>query len=219
MKKWLWLTAHSDSHKEMYERHFFPSFDQYLAPHCQLQKRLLPYYAGNFGEEAFNEMGRESIAYTANVLRQNIGRHIVVSGCDLRFYRDFMPEIEAALEAAELVGLNDVYGPVCGELLAFVCSERIIALYDWIAAHDRQYSNEQFTLNAGIKALGIHAAMMPTNFWTVGHQGAQIWSPGNPVVPPQDIALHHANFTIGAENKLALLDAVFAAVSDNNPSA
>ena len=220
MKKWLWLTAHSDSHRAMYEKHFLPSFNQYLAPHCELKTRVLPYYAGSFGEEAFNEMGRESVNYTANILRQNTGRHIVVSGCDIRFYRDFMADIEAALEHAELVGINDIHGPICGELLAFVCSERIVALYDWIVANDRQFGNEQWTLNAGIRALGINAVMMPDTFWTVGHQGTGVWNAGDPVAPPKDICLHHANFTIGAANKMALLDAVLTSLSaDTAPSA
>lgn len=211
MKKWLWIMGHSDSHRAMYEKHFLPSFNKYLAPHCELQTRVLTYYAGSFGEDAFNEMGRESVAYTANILRQNIGRHIVASGCDLRFYRDFMADIEAALAGAELAGINDIYGPICGDFLAFVCSERIVALYDWIAANDRQYGNEQWTLNAGIRALGINAVMMPDTFWTVGHQGTGIWKKGDPVHPPKGICLHHANFTIEVENKMALLDAVMAA--------
>jgi hypothetical protein len=213
MKKWLWLTAHSDSHRAMYEKHFLPSFSKYLAPHCELQTRVLPYYAGSFGEDAFNKMGRESVGHTANILRQNIGRHIVVSGCDIRFYRDFMADIEDALQHAELVGMNDIYGPVCGELLAFVCSERIVALYDWIVTNDHRFQNEQWTLNAGIRELGINAAMMPDTFWTVGMQGTGVWKQGDPVRPPKGISLHHANFTIGAENKMALLDAVFAAVT------
>jgi hypothetical protein len=217
MKKWLWLTAHSDSHKEMYEKHFLPSFNDHLAKHCELSTRVLPYYAGSFGEDAFNEMGRESVAYTAGVIRQNIGRHMVVSGCDFRFYKDFMAEIEDALKGRDLVGLNDIYGPVCGDFLAFVASEKIVALYEWIVANDRQYGNEQWTLNAGIKSLGLSVAMLPETFWTVGMQGG--WQ-GSAVSPPKDLRLHHANFTIGAANKLLLLDAVeSAARADTAPSA
>jgi hypothetical protein len=215
MKKWLWLTAHSASHKEMYKKHFLPSFNQHLAKHCQLSTRVLPYYAGSFGEDAFNEMGRESVAYTAAVIKENIGRHMVVSGCDFRFYQGFMPEIDGALEGCDIVGLNDIYGPVCGDFLAFVASEKIVALYEWIVANDLQYGNEQWTLNAAIKALGFSVTLLPETFWTVGMQGG--WS-GGAVNPPKDISLHHANFTIGAENKMALLDAVQAAVAaDTGP--
>jgi hypothetical protein len=210
MKKWLWLTAHSASHKDMYERHFLPSFNQHFAKHCELSTRVLPYCAGSFGEDAFNEMGRESVAYTAGVIKENIGRHMVVSGCDFRFYQDFMPDLERALEGRDLVGINDIYGPVCGDFLAFVASEKIVALYEWIVANDLQYGNEQWTLNAGIKALGLSVEIMPETFWTVGMQGG--WQ-GGAVNPPKNICLHHANFTIGAENKMALLDAVQAAVA------
>ena len=213
MKKWLWLTAHSASHKDMYEKHFLPSFNEHLAEHCELITRVLPYYAGSFGEDAFNEMGRESVAYTAGVIKQNFGRHIVVSGCDLRFYKNIMPDIKATLRGCETVGLNDIYGPVCGELLAFVASDKIVALYEWIVANDHQYGNEQWTLNAGLRTLGFNCQMMPDTYWTIGMQGTGVWQKGNLVSPPEDISLHHANFTIGAENKIALLDAVQAAVA------
>jgi hypothetical protein len=220
MKKWLWLTAHSASHKDMYDKHFLPSFNQHLAKHCELSTRVLPYYAGSFGEDAFNEMGRESVAYTCGIIKQNIGRHIVVSGCDLRFYKDIILDIEKALQNCDLVGLNDIHGPVCGELLAFVASEKIVALYEWIVANDRQYGNEQWTLNAGLRALGLNCQMMPGTYWTAGMQGTGVWQKGDHVAPPKDICLHHANFTIGAENKMALLDAVQAAVAgDTTPSA
>jgi uncharacterized Zn-binding protein involved in type VI secretion len=62
--------------------------------------------------------------------------------------------------------------------------------------------------------------MMPGTYWTAGMQGTGVWQKGDHVAPPKDICLHHANFTIGAENKMALLDAVQAAVAgDTTPSA
>ena len=117
------------------------------------------------------------------------------------------------MRSHEIVGMNDIYGPICGDFLAFVASERIAALYDWIVANDRQYSNEQWTLNAGLVAMGFSVFMLPESFWTVGMQGTGVWSKGDAVFPPRGICLHHANYTIGADNKMALLDAVAAAVA------
>jgi hypothetical protein len=154
-------------------------------------------------------MGRKQVRILADEVRNNLGRKMVLSGCDFRFYSSFMPEIERALIGHEIVGLNDVHGPVCGDFLAFTASEKIASLFDWIGLHDHHFSNEQWTLNAGIQNLGISTTLLPDRFWTFGLQHGIPWEPGLEVFPPVNLALHHANWTIGAQNKEALLQAVY----------
>jgi len=209
MKPWLWLTACSPSHQDMMDRHFLPSFKKYLEADCELSIRKIDYHCGNFGEASFNEMGRKGVSILADEIRKNIGRQMVSSGCDFRFYSSFMPEVERTLIGHEMVGINDVYGPVCGDFLAFTASEKIASLFDWIGLNDHNFPNEQWTLNEGIKQLGIAVALLPDRFWTFGLQYGSPWEFGMDVSPPINLALHHANFTIGSKNKEALLQAVY----------
>ena len=215
MKSWLWLTACSSSHQGLMDRHFLPSFGKYLESDCELsiEKRD---YCGNFGDPAFNEMGRKSVLILAKKIRENLGRKMITSGCDFRFYSSFMPEIERALIGSEMVGINDVYGPVCGDFLAFTASEKIASLFDWIGLHDHNFPNEQWTLNAGIQQLEISTNLLSDRFWTFGLQSGTPWELGMPVFPPLNLALHHANWTIGSENKEALLQAVYERFLENN---
>jgi hypothetical protein len=216
MKSWLWLTACSSSHQGMMDRHFLPSFGKYLEEDCELNIRKLDYHCGNFGEASFNEMGRKGVRVLADEVRKNIGRRMISSGCDFRFYSSFMPEIDRALVGSEMVGINDVYGPVCGDFLAFTASEKIASLFDWIGLHDHNFPNEQWTLNAGIQQLEISTNLLSDRFWTFGLQSGTPWECGMPVFPPMNLALHHANWTIGAENKEALLQAVYERFLENN---
>ena len=209
MKSWLWLTACSSSHQGMMDSHFLPSFKKYLEKDCMLNIRKIDYHCGNFGELAFNEMGRKQVCILANLIRENLGRRIVSSGCDFRFYSSFMPEVEQALVGHEIVGINDIHGPVCGDFLAFTASEKIASLFDWIGLHDHHFPNEQWTLNAGIQHIGISFTLLPDRFWTFGLQHGIPWEPGLEVLPPANLALHHANWTCGAKNKEALLQAVY----------
>ena len=208
MKSWLWLTACSPSHQGMMDRHFLPSFQKYLEADCTLSIRKIDYACGNFGDPAFNEMGRQSVRIIADQVRENLGQQMIVSGCDFRFYSSFMPEVGRALIGHDIVGLNDVHGPVCGDFLAFIASEKIATLFDWIGLNDHNFPNEQWTLNAGIRHLAISAALLPKRFWTFGLQSGIPWQPGLEVLPPANLALHHANWTYGSENKEALLQAV-----------
>lgn len=208
MKPWLWLTAASDSHTPILMKHFLPSWARHLEPFSELQVEALRGDCGKFGEEAFNEMGRIAVLRLSKKVRENPGRKMIVSGCDFHFYAPFIGEVEAALNGHDIVGMNDIYGPVCGDFLAFVASDRIADLFLWIHTHDRSFSNEQFTLNAALSELGFRVCLLPDTFWTYGLESKGKWEPGAEVHPPIDIRLHHANWTIGSENKMALLDAV-----------
>jgi hypothetical protein len=218
MKSWLWLTACSPSHQGMMDSHFLPSFGKYLEADCELSIRKIDHYCGNFGELAFNEMGREGVRILANRIRENLGRCMVSSGCDFRFYSSFMPEVEHALVGHEIVGINDVHGPICGDFLAFTASEKIASLFDWVGLNDHHFPNEQWTLNAGILKLGISANLLSDRFWTFGLQSGIPWECGMDVLPPMNLALHHANWTIGSKNKEALLQAVYDRTLQNEKS-
>ena len=59
----------------------------------------------------------------------------------------------------------------------------------------------------------IRYALLPDSYWTPARTGVD-WQPGNPLTPPQDIILHHANKTKGIANKIAQLSTVERLVRD-----
>jgi hypothetical protein len=55
---------------------------------------------------------------------------------------------------------------------------------------------------------GVVWDYLPTEFFCAGMRTGMIWSPGTELKIPDSIALHHANWTIGLDNKRALLEYV-----------
>ncbi len=209
----LWLTGYSTTHSPLFLQHFKPSFDKYLAHHFELHVRKIEGNPGKFGEASFNDWGRREMGAVLGLLKKNMGRIVVSTGADFHFYEDFFPQLKPLLHYKELVGIYDMYQMICGDFAAFVVTDKILNLYQWMIDNDARFPNQQFTFNAGIKTLKIDAAVLSGDFYTVGMStSGQVWNPGEPVDPPSTIALHHGNFTVGAENKLALLDAVEARV-------
>ncbi len=194
----------------MFQRHFLESFEATgLSKAFELQVENLDGNPGAFGEDSFNEMGKQSLVKTREFLRQNLGRTVVQTGVDFRFYQDFSGEILEAVKTNEIVGIDDVQFPFCGDFIACIATPAIVRLFDWMIEHDHKYSNNEVTLNVGIETLGIKGKTLDDNYWTIGmgNRGS-VWSLGDPVNPPQSIKLHHANFTIGAAHKMALLEEV-----------
>jgi hypothetical protein len=59
---------------------------------------------------------------------------------------------------------------------------------------------------------GVRWRFLPRSFYTPGLSRLAVWRPGDPVHPPRDIEMHHANWTIGLDHKIAQLEAVRRAV-------
>jgi hypothetical protein len=58
---------------------------------------------------------------------------------------------------------------------------------------------------------GLIIRQLPRRYWTIGLESTYVWD-GKDVKdilgPPQDIVLHHGNYTVGVARKKALLDEV-----------
>jgi hypothetical protein len=59
---------------------------------------------------------------------------------------------------------------------------------------------------------GARWRYLPRSFYTPGMSRRAVWRPGDPVHPPRDIEMHHANWTLGIAHKIAQLEAVRRAV-------
>jgi hypothetical protein len=55
---------------------------------------------------------------------------------------------------------------------------------------------------------GLKWSYLPEAFFTPGLRQEQIWSPSDEIDIPRNIVLHHANWTVGVENKIAQLQYV-----------
>jgi hypothetical protein len=70
-----------------------------------------------------------------------------------------------------------------------------------------KHIEDQIGMHHVLRARGLTAGLLPDRYWTVGQTGRH-WNPCDPVRPPSDLLMHHANWTVGVENKMALLELV-----------
>lgn len=211
----LWIVRFTATHRLLFYNHFWKSWqEQGLNKAFDLVTDYSTENAGKFGSDQFNEWGRTVMTKNLEVFKKNPGCLIVVSGCDIRFYEDCSKEIIDACYRHELVAINDVYFPACGDFNAFIVTPRIIDLFEWMIENDEDFPNQEHTLNTGITELGIDLHTLPDTYWTVGlSNGGVEWRPGAELNPPKGIRLHHGNFTIGDSNKEELLSQVHQKLS------
>lgn len=213
-----WFIAMSSEFQKIYEAHFLPSFiENGLAETFDLETRAIDYRAGQWGEKEYAEFCVTEMRRTLCILQEHKNEVVVFSGVDFRFYADISETLLNAVETHDVVTLDDAYCPACGDFLAFRMTDKIIGLYEWMIEHNNEFEHQQTTLNAALKELKFKVHSLSEKFWTFGMQSLDadghlranhIWTIGREVCPPKRMQLHHANFCIGAENKMALLNAV-----------
>lgn len=158
----------------------------------------------------------------------NYGRRCIISGADIRFYRDFLDSVFPAHDCLSTSLDRTVGGTVlCSDFLAFTINWRTLSMFDSWENENTTAPDDQVALNTLFGDYCDQSILPPLShipltesFWTIGLGGIpRTWVPGDAIPePPADIAMHHSNFTVGIENKLALLDAVRARVEQSKSS-
>jgi hypothetical protein len=142
----------------------------------------------------------------------------IYSDCDVRFYDPVADDLLKQLGDDDIAFQNDADGGACAGFFIVRPSPHMHQFFrDVLSRTHNGKRSDQEAMNEILNQSGIRWRMLSKRYWTVGHQGHH-WQPGEPVNPPANILVHHGNWTIGVENKLALLKAVRKAMARTKPS-
>lgn len=222
----LWLTQYDRAFEPIYERHFLPSFHSTgLARGFELSAaKISNEHFGAYGERNYLKSYRRKLEHVRDEVVANPGRLVVWSDADIRFYRPMGDIIKSLASSHDLGCLADSAmkvengvvkeGVCCTGLQFYVATPKIRGfLNEWLGRgreRDPGWRGWQEPFNETIRARGsnLKVAVLDSRFWTVGLvPPGRIWDQSQPIPPaPKDLFLHHANYTIGVENKLILLD-------------
>lgn len=132
---------------------------------------------------------------------------IIFIDADIQFFKDPLPIINEILNEHDLTGHHDIYVPICCGFMAVKPTPSTISLFNHISKTVRDWPNDQIALNKNLNMVKFKS--LPNTFWTAGHDtNPKVWHPGTQINPPNDIILHHGNFTVGLDNKIALMNLV-----------
>jgi hypothetical protein len=130
---------------------------------------------------------------------------------DITVFRHFEDEVEEHLHKTgkEYAFQDDGAGGICAGFMLFERREVALGVLESVKSRLPEAESDQPALNQVI-ARSDAILLSPSIVWTYGLHGLGLWKPGIVPCSPRGIAAHHANWTIGLENKMMLLRAVFA---------
>lgn len=202
---------YSDSHKILKDEWFLPSLNK-LNDNIKLHL-LHVQQKGNgvWGTRPFKQIMLDKVNMIIGAIKENWGGVFVYADTDIQFFRPFNAYIRSLLENYDMVIARDnPKGVCCAGFFACKGNAKMLNLWAQIKRFmlNNKDADDQSPLNSFLrnKRLNIKWNYLPTAFYG----GATItgntrWLPTMNIPVPENIILHHANGTIGLENKISQL--------------
>jgi FkbM family methyltransferase len=207
-------TFFTETHKELFER-FDRTFDSsgMIESFDLIANEFKQECSGNFMEVGWNNTMRKKVEYVLRSINETFGGWFIHADCDIQFFADMYEDIAPRIENYDLVAQND-NGTICAGFFACRSNERMRKVFEEVLSIMDAAGNDQRALNA-LKGKFSYQ-LLPNSYFTVGNvNGGKIWNGETNFMPPKKTFMHHANYVIGPEKKMELMDAVSSKFVEN----
>lgn len=217
------ITFYTPSHTILYDNYFFPSFNQSkLNKYYQLQTAVFPQECdkASYMATGWNSTMMRKVDLILETIQAHYGEVFVYADVDIQFFKGF--QATTFLKDYDIVFQRNQKNNrrVCAGFFIARANEAVYNL--WQSVKDQMQQDprldDQEPLNRALRDrnlrnpnlnLDIKWALLPNSFFNPAlYTGAARWTPGIELVLPSKIILHHANWTVGLENKIKQLDYV-----------
>ena len=214
------LTFYSDSHQKMYNDYFLISFNEHLKDSFELNPKKIEQISksGDYGSDGFSHTMVEKINHIIDNIDVNDSEPLVFSDCDVQFFNDFSNEVIVELDDKDIKFQSDITCLCAGFFFAKQNSTTLNFFKDvkklLLTVVDKKVDDQQ-VINHIIKQYPINWGTLSNKYYTIAMStGPRQWN-GEDFNLSFNINAHHANWTLGIDNKYKLMDKVKKKVKKN----
>lgn len=212
-------TFYSDSHSELYEQYFVPSLPNRSLYNYIVEKHPQVCQSGEFMSSDWMKAMRLKVQFVIDVAEEMLKpnatfpRFLIHSDVDVQFFsNDLIFDLKKQLLDHDIVGMDD--NMLCAGFFAMYVTEKTVKMWKIVYENITNKYNDQIVLNM---VLGqnpeIRAGLLPRfRYYNCMHSLGREYKPGDNLKLGTDKLLnmkaHHANYTVGTENKKIMMDHV-----------
>lgn len=205
-------THYSDSHKAMYENYFRTSLRKLYSKE-EVIIRAAYHKQTTVGGQFMSQGWLDAMDIKLDVILRALDEtaEFIFADCDIQFLKPFIHIVRDELKNFDLVCQED-RGSLCAGFFGCKSNDQTKLLFNTIKKQFRSMVNDQVALNE-LSHL-VKCKMLDKNqFFTVGNffensNGTYVWDNVTTIIPPKEAVLHHANYVIGVDNKMKLLEMI-----------
>jgi hypothetical protein len=201
-------TTYSNSHKV-----FLPWFNTIK----EVEPKLTPVYietdqiceSGVFNATNWNAATRQKIHTLLEISHSTNDDYFIFSDPDIQFFEPIWDFGSKALEHHDIAFQNDYLSGQCTGFFYCRNNKKTKQLFLEALKVHHQYRDDQESIQAALNLTPeLKHAFLPKEYFTYGMFQNDLWHNECEFKLPANIVMHHANWTVGIENKLELLKAV-----------
>lgn len=221
-------TLFTDSHKKFLTDYFLPTFPFRKEIELTVLHRPQHCKTALFETDGWKDTMRDKTTCFYEKLQEcKDGEVFMFIDPDIQFFGDFYDDIISRIQHIDVLWQNDVIGGVNTGFFAVKNNKRTRSFFKTLLGNleSKDFSQEQVLANYLLQnaslypSIAIDWAFLPESYWTYGWVAASAdprtgacrggWKPDSLDFDiPKNIIIHHANWTGGIDNKLALLNIV-----------
>jgi len=202
-------TFYSESHKDIYENYLLKSLRKNGKGFTlHVKKAEQKTKTGSFYDAGFNSAMKDKIKLILNAINANKDDWFVFADCDIQFLQPLYDDLNSYKDNdVDIIAQSDL-GTLCAGFFMAKANNRIQNLMQIIYDNIESFHNDQVALN-NYKDMVNYKLLDSDKYFTIANvNGGNVWNGETDLILPSNIIMHHANFTVGVENKIKLLNFV-----------
>jgi hypothetical protein len=218
-------TTFSESHKPLFEKYFLPSYKEqnkgkdfslYVSEMDQISEN------GSYSTVGFRESTSDKLKVIIQAISDNMGERIIYCDPDIQFFNGFKEDI---LKYNTLQPEVDIFcqcdTPRCPEnvilctgFMVLTCTQKLKTVFENALTHIDKFEHDQYAFNYFAKKALNWRILPEEKYYTIAYNtGNVVWNGEEYNNIPDGIIMHHANWTVGVNNKLKLLEYIKSELS------
>ena len=212
-------TYYTPSHEVFFKNYFLPTakveFD--VVSRCENMQFCK---SAKFCSNGWRETQYNKVLFWIDAVKSNMGDLILCSDVDVQFLGSCKSILQKSAKNNDLIfQVNDPSGGICSGFFVCRCSHKTLSFFEIVARRLKRIMHEdgggeQFVMSdifrEGWHGLKISKLDMD-EFWSPRIKYKKVKS----LKVPENILVHHANWTVGVQNKTLQLDHVNTIVLQN----
>ena len=194
-------TTFTPSHKILYEDYFLKTLpDEFDLHVVEDDEQSCP--TGAFYQEGWDKTCYKKVELFIKACQESMGGHFFYCDVDVQFFGNIVEQLLLELEDCDIACQDDITTFSSG---VYICKASETTLKMFETMKDNYNKEDQTTLNDHIHM--CKHKKLSHKFFTFGHVVPRPWQ-GEEFEIPKDILVHHANWVVGIENKMRIMDYV-----------
>lgn len=211
-------TTFTESHKPFFDNYFLPTYKEqnknkdfslYVSEMNQISQN------GSYNTYGFRQSTSDKLKVIIQSIDDNKGERIIYSDPDVQFFDGFRDDI---LKYKEIEPDVDVFcqcdTPKCPEnvilctgFMVIKCNDITKKAFSDALEHIDKFEHDQYAFNYFARKTLNWRTFPEDKYYTIAYNtGNAVWNGEEYTGIPKNILMHHANWTVGVQNKIKLLE-------------